>query len=140
MCVYVCVVSQAQCSAAEILPSPVRIPCIRVTIITWQSKPIPERKAEILQSFQMLAQDIQQARDQSQAECVLRLLRHLEHNINSYIHTLKQTGPDAPNVPDSSVQKVTRLSLVLQHLDRLISKKLEWLVNEMAKDCETETD
>ncbi|TST47715.1 Zinc finger FYVE domain-containing protein 9 [Bagarius yarrelli] len=73
-----------QCSAAKILPAPVRIPCIRVNIVTWQSKSI---------------------------------------------------GPAAPYIPDSSVQSVSNLSLVLQQFDRLISRKLEWLVNEMAKDC-----
>ncbi|XP_017350679.1 thrombopoietin [Ictalurus punctatus] len=134
-----------QCSSAAFLPAPVRIPCIRVNLLTWKSKPIPERGAEILQSLRMLAQDIHQARNGSQAECALRLLGRLEHNINNYIHTLRQlhaqSGLDGPKVPEISVQSVTQdLSRVLQHFDRLISRKLEWLVSEMAKECETKTD
>ncbi|XP_047662009.1 thrombopoietin [Tachysurus fulvidraco] len=133
----------SQCSTAAFLPVPVRIPCIRVNILTWQSKPIPERSAEILQSLRMLAQDIHQARNQSQDQCAVRLLERLEHNINNYIHTLTrlntQSGLDGLNVPDSSVKRVTRLQLVLQIFDRLISRKLEWLVIEMAKECEIET-
>ncbi|KAB5535953.1 hypothetical protein PHYPO_G00123790 [Pangasianodon hypophthalmus] len=134
----------AQCSAAAFLPAPVRIPCIRVNIMTWKSKPIPEHRAEILQSLQMLAQDIHHARNGSQAECACKLLGRLEHNINNYIHTLtqlhSQSGLDRPKVPDPSVQHVSQnLSLILQRFDLLISRKLEWLVSEMAKECETKT-
>ncbi|KAK3513587.1 hypothetical protein QTP70_025365, partial [Hemibagrus guttatus] len=134
----------AHCSTAAFLPVPVRIPYIRVNILTWQSKPIPERRAEILQSLRMLAQDIHHARNQSQDQCALRLLDRLRHSINNYIHTLTQihtqSGPDGLKVPDPSFHHVSDLGLVLQCFDRLISRKLEWLVNEMARDCETETD
>ncbi|KAI5092573.1 thrombopoietin [Silurus meridionalis] len=131
----------AQCSAAAFLPAPVRTPSIRINMIIWKSKPIAERRAEILQSLRMLAQDIHNARVRSQAECALRLLELLEHNIYNYIHTLTQlhtqSGSDVPNILDPPVQIVSQdLGRVLQNYDRLISRKLEWLVSEMAKDCE----
>ncbi|KAM9439165.1 thrombopoietin [Clarias gariepinus] len=130
-----------QCSTAALLPAPVRISSIRVNM-SWKSKPIPERRAEILQSLRMLAQDIQHARNGSQVECALELLSHFEHNINNYIHTLtqlhNQSGSDESKRPDSSAQPISQnLSTVLQHFDRLISRKLEWLVSEMAAECET---
>ncbi|XP_058274522.1 thrombopoietin isoform X2 [Hemibagrus wyckioides] len=134
----------AHCGTAALLPVPVRTPYIRVNFQTWQSKPIPVRRAEILQSLRMLAQDIHHARNQSQDQCAVRLLDRLEHNINNYIHTLTQihtqSGPDGLKVQAPSFHHFTNLSLVLQHFDRLISRKLEWLVNEMARECETETD
>ncbi|KAF5895233.1 zinc finger FYVE domain-containing protein 9-like isoform X1, partial [Clarias magur] len=131
-----------QCSTAALLPAPVRVSPIRVNIMSWKSKPIPERGAEILQSLRMLAQDIQHARNGSQVECAVELLGHLEHNINNYIHTLtqlhSQSGSTESKLPDSSVQPVSKnLSSVLQHFDGLISRKLEWLVSEMAEECET---
>ncbi|XP_060761432.1 thrombopoietin [Neoarius graeffei] len=134
----------AQCSTAVFLPAPVRIPCIKVNIMNWKNKPIPERTAEILQSLAMLAQDIHNARNGSQADCALKLLGRFEHNIKNYIHTLtqlhSQNGLEGPKVPESPIQQVSQdLNQVLQQFDRLISRKLELLISEMVKECETKT-
>ncbi|KAI5608920.1 thrombopoietin isoform X1, partial [Silurus asotus] len=135
----------AQCSAAAFLPAPVRTPSIRINMMIWKSQPIAERRAEILQSLRMLAQDIHNARVRSQAECALRLLELLEHNIYNYIHTLTQLHTQVythniynyiHTLTQLHTQIVSQdLGRVLQNYDRLISRKLEWLVSEMAKDC-----
>lgn len=51
-----------------------------------------------------------------------------------------QNGLEGPKVPESPIQQVSQdLNQVLQQFDRLISRKLELLISEMVKECETKT-
>ncbi|XP_076838120.1 thrombopoietin isoform X1 [Brachyhypopomus gauderio] len=78
------------CGTEDFLPTSIRLPCIKVHKATWGRKSVLERKAEILQSLGLLAQDVRRARTQSQPGCGLLLLERLEHSINNYLHVVTQ--------------------------------------------------
>ncbi|XP_072525436.1 thrombopoietin [Salminus brasiliensis] len=127
------------CSAAASLPTPIRLPCIKVHVATWRKKSVPQRRAEILLSLGSLLQDVRRARAQSHLGCGLNLLECLERSINNYLLMLtqlhNQEESQSTQAPVCSGQDTQDLGLVLRHFGRLISGKLEWLVMDMAQEC-----
>ncbi|KAI4898433.1 hypothetical protein NFI96_000438, partial [Prochilodus magdalenae] len=78
------------CSAAASLPTPIRLPCIKVLKATWTKKSVWQRQAEVLLSLGSLVQDVRRVQAQSQPSCGLNLLERLERSISRYLHVLTQ--------------------------------------------------
>ncbi|XP_076838122.1 thrombopoietin isoform X3 [Brachyhypopomus gauderio] len=127
------------CGTEDFLPTSIRLPCIKVHKATWGRKSVLERKAEILQSLGLLAQDVRRARTQSQPGCGLLLLERLEHSINNYLHVVTQLHSEGelegPQTLACLGQDSQDLGLVLGQFGRLLSGKLEWLITDMAQGC-----
>ncbi|XP_036412688.1 thrombopoietin isoform X1 [Colossoma macropomum] len=128
------------CGAAASLPSPIRLPCIRVHKATWAKKSVRQRQAEVLLSLGSLVQDVRRAQAQSQPSCGLNLLERLERSISNYLHVLtqlhsEQGESESAQDPVCLGQNSQDFGVVLRHFDRLISGKLELLITDMAQAC-----
>ncbi|XP_063076288.1 thrombopoietin isoform X2 [Engraulis encrasicolus] len=140
--------SMKDCSDLSRLPSRIRLPHTKVHKNDWESRPVQDRMAEVLQSLSNLVQDVKAARKLVQAGCSSSLLERLENNANNYRVILTHRsitveieqrhptdGTRPPTIQKEPSEDTDDLDKVLRYFDKLLSGRLELLITGLNWSC-----
>ncbi|XP_034038572.1 thrombopoietin isoform X2 [Thalassophryne amazonica] len=128
----------SNCNALVTLATPVQLPCVALHKASWENTSHKQKRDDIADSLRHLSNGIKVARVQTQPGCVSSLLQRLERSASNYVHILTNLDLSGPVESPASTcvpQSSSSLSTVLRAYTRLISGKLEALMEKLVDKC-----
>ncbi|XP_076001290.1 thrombopoietin isoform X2 [Genypterus blacodes] len=129
------------CDGSTTLSTLVQLPCIQVHKASWGNKSVcdpQEQRGDIVASLKLLIEDVKVLKAASQPGCTSSLLHRLERSINNYLRILTHlelSGPAESPALSCVPQSTQSLSTILWTYNRLLSGKLEGLMDNLADKC-----
>ncbi|MEQ2226350.1 hypothetical protein ILYODFUR_026600 [Ilyodon furcidens] len=124
----------------DVLPSPFLVPCVGLNLLEWENKTLQEKKAEVLENFQVFQDGIWHVGNQSNLECQA-WVETFKHNVLQFVKIVSRVhkqndGSTPPRTPTQKCGEKNKLSEVLKIYRKLTRGKLEYLAIDIREtDC-----
>ncbi|KAM7399753.1 hypothetical protein PAMP_018999 [Pampus punctatissimus] len=124
------------CVGSDTLPSPIQLPCVRLSVAEWANKTLQQKRADVLGALWVFQDGVQEVTSQTTLQCQSSLLRKLKRHVKNLLLIVKgiKIQNDTVISSKSAVQHCTSqtgLEKVLEEYGKLVKGKLERLAIDL---------
>uniref|UniRef100_A0A3B3SVC9 Thrombopoietin n=1 Tax=Paramormyrops kingsleyae TaxID=1676925 RepID=A0A3B3SVC9_9TELE len=139
--------AMSECRGSNPLPSLVPLPCVKIHKASWEKKTLQKKRDEVQAALRMLSEGVRVVRTHSQPGCPAVLLDQLEHSVTNHLLIVAHlplggegTQGEYHHADTSCQLRHTQdLGHILEHYNRLLRGKLEWLMGDLSAWCHKES-